>query len=153
MKNLILLATLFLFIGCSNDDNSANGDITITSVGQGSLTSSTIERTNMVITNKITWEALKAKMNEHNNTTRDFKETDIDFSKFNIIATFYRQYNMSTSIDITKATMRSGKIIVTIENLKVGFTNDVSQPFHIVKIPKSSKKIVFEQIRNPLLPE
>ncbi|MFP3813769.1 hypothetical protein, partial [Bacillus sp. SIMBA_005] len=72
----------------------------------------------------------------------------------NVIAVFYKQQsNMSTSIDVTKATIRSGKIIIRIENLKVGFTNDVSQPFHIVKIPKSSKNIVFEKIKNPLLPE
>lgn len=151
MKNLILIAALFLLVSCSNDDN-ASGDITITSVGQGNLQNPTIKQANMVITNKIAWEALKAKMieSDKNTTEKSLKEKDIDFSKFNIIAVFYRQNsNSATSIDITKATMYSNKIVIRVENLKVSFILNIAQPFHIVKIPKSSKNIVFEEIKNP----
>lgn len=147
MKNLILIAAIFLFVGCSNDDNNTTEDIAITPVGQGSISQSSIQQKNMVIKDRITWEALKLKMNETNtNTTAGFsKENDIDFSKFQIIAAFYKQNsNSSSSIDITKATLRSGTIFIKVENLRFGLTHDVAQPFHIVKIPKSSRKIVFE---------
>ncbi|AWK03893.1 hypothetical protein HYN56_06480 [Flavobacterium crocinum] len=152
MKNLILIAALFLLVSCSNDDDNASGGMTITTVGQGNLQNPSIKQANMVITNKIAWEALKAKMMESdkNTTEKSLKEKDIDFSKFNIIAVFYRQNsNSATSIDITKATMYSNKIVIRVENLKVSFILNIAQPFHIVKIPKSSKNIVFEEIKNP----
>jgi hypothetical protein len=147
MKNLILIAAIFLFVGCSNDDNDKTTEnITFTSVGQGTLRGSTIKQQNIVINDLITWEALKKKMNETDkgNTEKSLKETNIDFSKFQLIVAFYKQSNSSTTIDITKATLRSGTIFIKVENLRLGLTQDVAQPFHIVKIPKSSRKIVFE---------
>ncbi|HEY1192849.1 hypothetical protein [Flavobacterium sp.] len=147
MKNLILIAAIFLFVGCSNDDNDKTTEnITFTSVGQGALRGSTIKQQNIVIKDLITWEALKKKMNETDkyHTEESLKETDIDFSKFQLIVAFYKQSNSATTIDITKVTMRSGKIFIKIENLQLSVIQNVAQPFHIVKIPKSSKKIVFE---------
>ena len=52
--------------------------------------------------------------------------------------------NSTTTIDITNIQENANNIVVTVENLQIGMTTDVVHPFHIVKIPKSSKPILFQ---------
>ena len=56
-----------------------------------------------------------------------------------VIAIFDRVYgNGGNSIDITNITEFETNIIVTVENLQTGNTSSVvTQPYHIVKIPKA----------------
>ena len=63
-----------------------------------------------------------------------------------IIAVFDKIYgNGGHSIDIIKITENENKVIVTIENILGGdATSIMTQPFHIVKIPKTDKLIIFE---------
>lgn len=71
--------------------------------------------------------------------TNDFTDTNIDFNKYQIIAVFDQIYeNGGYSIDITN-------VIVKVENLLTGGINSIfNQPFHIIKISKSGKPILFE---------
>lgn len=79
-------------------------------------------------------------------TTQNFTETTVDFTNYTVIAIFDRVYgNGGNSIDITNITEFETNIIVTVENLQTGNTSSViTQPYHIVKIPKATKPIVFE---------
>lgn len=54
--------------------------------------------------------------------------------------------NGGHTIDITNITEFETTIVVTVENLQTGNTSGVfvTQPYHIVKIPKATKPIVFE---------
>ena len=79
-------------------------------------------------------------------TENHFSETTLDFTNYTVIAIFDRGYsNGGHSIDITNITEFETTIIVTVENLQTGNTSSVgTQPYHIVKIPKATKPIVFE---------
>ncbi|MFA5619312.1 MAG: hypothetical protein WDA08_03300 [Weeksellaceae bacterium] len=75
----------------------------------------------------------------------DAENQEIDFNNFQLIAVFYDGITSSgTTIDITNITENENEIVVTVENLHIGTTTDVAQPFEIVKIPKIDKPVVFE---------
>lgn len=79
-------------------------------------------------------------------TENNFEETTIDFANFTVIAVFDQVHgNGGHSIDITNITEYENNIVVTVENLQTGNTSSVgTQPYHIVKIPRNPKPIVFE---------
>ncbi|MEN2398203.1 protease complex subunit PrcB family protein [Flavobacterium sp. MC2016-06] len=145
MKKLIVLIALFLALGCSND--SENGKtITPILIAQGSNSNypNMISPQNFVIKSQTDWNNLLQNFDAYT-IVNVIKETEIDFTKFQVIAVFYqKQSNSSSSIDITKIVENATHITVKVENLKLGITQDVAQPFHIVKIPKSSKSVVFQ---------
>lgn len=75
----------------------------------------------------------------------DAENQEIDFNNFQLIAVFYDGITSSgTTIDITNITENENEIVVTVENLHIGTTTDVAQPFEIVKISKIDKPVVFE---------
>jgi hypothetical protein len=104
-----------------------------------------ISKQNTVITTETEWENLQTAMNTVNNVTDGFAETDIDFSKYQIIAVFDEiRPNGGWTIDITDITEYTDSIVVSYTNLEIGNgTKVITQPFYIVKIPKSNKMIVF----------
>lgn len=105
-----------------------------------------ISKQNTVIKNSLDWNELMDKINSVNNVTERFSETNIDFSSYTIIAVFDEiKMNGGHSIDITDVTENDKNIIVTVENLLTGgMTTVITQPFHIVKIPKRNKPFIFE---------
>ncbi len=133
---------------CSKTDEDLN-PINFTPIGQKNLYGSgreNIVQQNLIISNSKTWNELMTKMNSVNNNSEGFTETNIDFANFMVIAVFDKVYgNGGHSIDITKITETENKIIVTIDNvLKGDATLVMTQPYHIVKIKKTDKLIIFE---------
>jgi hypothetical protein len=98
---------------------------------------------NIVITNLSEWNALTQKMNIVNESLSI--NTDIDFNKYQVIAVFDEiKHNDGWSIDITEVREYDDNIIVSIYNLKKGdLTTVITQPYQIVKVPTSNKKITF----------
>jgi len=148
MKSLILSLVLLLTLSCNNiDDNNSFVPQTITPViiGNGHLNYNSIyTQQNLVITNNSDWQILLNNFNSINNSiTTTFSETNIDFNNFDVLIAIDAK-NSSTSIDITNIVENINNIIVTIQNLQLGITQDVANPFHIVKIPKTTKLIVFQ---------
>lgn len=125
---------------------TSSGDFV--TIGKGNLSGTGIEnipKHSIVITNQADWLDLIDAMNTQNNVSDKFTETDIDFNQYQIIAAFdeLKLYTGST-IDITEVTEVQSSIHVKVENIhSVGFLAALSQPFHIVKIPKSDIPIVF----------
>jgi hypothetical protein len=152
MKQIITLFTiLFLLTGCSNDDddNNSGQSVEFTVIAQKDLSPSEqkeIPKTNFVIKNTQSWNSFIAKITGTNDETKYFAETNIDFTKYQIIAVVDQKYrNGGHSIDITKISENSNLITVKVEKLLKGnLTSVITQPYHIVKIAKSSKKVVFE---------
>ena len=100
---------------------------------------------NVLINNQTQWDALLISMNEVNNVSATFTETNIDFSSFDIIAVFRNPIsNSSSTVDITSIIENQVNRVVTVQNLTNGISSDISQPFHIVKIPRSTKPVVFQ---------
>ena len=148
----ILLFSFFIFFNCNrnNDEASQPTNITPVEIGKGALYGNgqeDIVRSNVVISNNFDWQNLMSQMNSVNNVTDGFTETNIDFSQYEIIAVFDSIYNNGGwSIDIISIVENSSNIEVTISNENEGdITSITVQPYHIVKIPKSTKPVVFIQ--------
>jgi len=125
--------------------------INLVQIGKGNLYGNGGEgiiKQNLVITDKTAWDNLLTKINSVNNESGNFTETDIDFSKYQVIAVFDEvRGNGGWSINITDITGYANEIVVAIKHTgnSPGFSypDVVIQPYHIVKILVSDKKIVF----------
>jgi hypothetical protein len=94
---------------------------------------------NMVVTTKSEWDNLR--------TTMNLISTEVDFNTYQVIAVIDDIHgNGGWTVDITDITEYADKIVVTYTNLETGnATSATTQPFHIVKIPVSNKRILFQQ--------
>lgn len=147
MKISFLFLILFFTVSCSNDDDAtvAPQNIIPSQIIKGRLNyNNTYGNDNIVITNAADWQTLMTNFSTIgviDNTA--FSETNIDFQNYMIIFVIEVK-NGTTTLDITNIQENTNNIIVDVENLQVGLTADVAHPFHIVKIPKSTKPIVFQ---------
>jgi len=148
MRAVTLLISSILFLAFSCEEENKPQAFEVVEIGKGNLTgigTEWIPRQNMVITNQQDWSALVDAMNTVNDVSSTFTGTTIDFNRFHVIAVFEEiRYRDGHSIDITEVVETESSIEVKVENLEKGnSTPTIIQPFHIVKIPKSSKSVVF----------
>jgi hypothetical protein len=160
MKNLILIFFSFILLSCNNDDDVAPVVtppfvpvvIEPILISKRDITPNVINPQKTVIDTNEEWNAL---LNQIDNfyqpfgidfMTLYFSESIIDFNNYTIITVFDQVYNNGGhSVDIMNITEFEDNIKVTVENLQTGNTSNVgTQPYHIVKIPKATKPIVFE---------
>lgn len=144
MKQIItFLSILFVFASCDNDD-SQNRDLEYSVILQGDRFNGNYDnpKENLVIKDQQTWTSLIGKMAFLSDTNYYFPDAIIDFKKYQVIVVIdeVRHYG-GYSIDITKITQNNNRIFVTVEQLQPGGINAVmTQPFHIVKMQKATKK-------------
>ena len=149
MKTILLFLSFFtLLSSCENDEVESNFQATeliFTDVGRGHLSNNSLyTQENIIIDNDADWQNLLSNFNSvNNNITDSFYETSINLDSFTVVAVIDTK-NSSTTVDITTITENSSDVIVHIENLQMGLNQDVANPFHIVKMPKTTKDIVFE---------
>ena len=105
-----------------------------------------IPKQDIMIATQEEWENLKTAMN----SSQSFNEIEIDFNKYLIIAVFDKiRDSGGCEIDISKITNFSDKIVVTVNtNCSMTAPTIMTQPYHIVKILKTIKRIEFEHINN-----
>jgi hypothetical protein len=145
----IILTLVFTLVSCSNSDDTDDGftpqTITPTLIGKGVLSSNSIYiQQNLVINTNEDWQELLTNFNSINdNITDGFTETNIDVTSFTILAVIDNK-NSTTTVDVTSILENSTSIVVEVENLQNGISLDIAHPFHIVKIPKTTKTIIFE---------
>ena len=135
-------------LSCNNDDDSSfqSTEINFTEIGKGSLFGNGVEdisQSNLVINNQTDWQSLISKMDSFNNTSNSFTETTIDFDSYSIIAIFLEIKPTGWEVSITNITENETNISVSIQETEMDNTV-ITQPFHIVKIPKTNKEIVIE---------
>ena len=149
MKKIFLIAILsMVLINCSSDDNNESftpQNIDFTTIGQGVIIVNlmTIEQQNTVITNQTYWNQLLELLD---GAAAEISETDIDFNAFQVIALIDEERGHTGHwLTITGIIENENNITVTILNGEYdsGYTA-ISRPYHIVKIPKSDKPVVFE---------
>ena len=118
--------------------------VTSTLIAKGEwLGTEDIKKQNTVITTSSDWGAFVSEIDPDNSMSElGFK---IYFEEYQVIAVIDAIHsNGGWSLDITGITEYDDKIVVTYANLKTGNNTTVlSQPYHIVKIPKSNKRIEF----------
>lgn len=150
MKNLLIILLSILIWSCSSDDN--NPKITKVEsilIAKGNLYGNGLEEIseqNLIVSDQTVWNDLISQMDSANNVSDNFTETDIDFSKYTIIAIFAEiKGNGGHSLELNIIT-NSDNIIVNITNLvpQEDCSNVITQPFHIVKIQNFNLPIKFE---------
>ena len=149
MKTTILFFSLIFAISCNRSDNNSefqSTEITFTEIGKGELSGNgteNIAQSNLAINNQTDWESLMNQMNSFNNVTNTFTETTIDFENYTIIAIFLEVKLNGWTITINDITENENNLSISVTESELE-TTVISQPFHIVKIPKTNKEIVLE---------
>lgn len=155
MKKIFLFAVLALAAtGCQDDEanNVTTYPVTIefSQVGKSELYGAgaeNIEGGNLVINSNADWQALLTQIATVNPLPDGFN-ANVDFSQFTVIATFDQiRPNGGFSIDITSVAETSREIIVDVNYPDIEGGNAtlvITQPYHIIKIPKTILPVVFE---------
>ena len=153
MKSLLFLLVLTIFIGYDNkDDDFISLTISPILIGDGNLYGNgkeNITKQNLIISSNNGWTDLMDKMNSANNETDHFTKTEIDFSHFILLAAF-DEIKMSGgyAIEITSIVENRHDLTVTIHRHMPngGVYTVITQPYYIVKIPTTDKRIIFNEI-------
>lgn len=147
---LLLCSIFFVTISCrdNHDDEQLENkkQINFQLIGKGNLTGNYTAQQNTVITNTTQWNNFLVQIDGQNNhPSAGFTETNIDFDQFMVIIVIDAVYpNGGHSVDIMTVDENSQNIEVDVEKLLQGnVTTVVTQPYHIVKIPKILKPVIF----------
>lgn len=150
MKKLLLfllISVLFINYSCNDKDENIKSktQINFQLIGKGELIGNSLPQQNLVITNSAQWTTLLNTLDANNNVSGGFTETNIDFNQYMVIAVFDQTYlNGGHSIDIIAVDETASNLEVNVEKLLQGnVTSIVTQPYHIVKIPKIAKPVTF----------
>lgn len=148
MRTLLLSLLTLLTISCSSDNDNAPftpQNIDPVLVGKGFVNlSHDFDNQNRVITTDEQWQELMNQMEAaRGGITGNFTETAINFNEYDVVASFIVS-NSTTTIDVTSVTENEDNVTVTLQNLQLGLTQDVVHPFHIIKIEKTQKPIIFD---------
>lgn len=147
---LLLCSIFFLTISCrdNNDDEQleSKNQINFQLIGKGNFVGNYAAQQNTVITNTTQWNNFLVQIDGQNNhPSTDFTETNIDFNQFMVIVVIDAVYpNGGHSVDIMTVEENPQNIEIDVEKLLQGnVTTVVTQPYHIVKIPKILKPVIF----------
>lgn len=105
-----------------------------------------ISKENLTIKNESDWNELISKMNTVNTETDNFSETDIDFNTHQIIAIF-DEVKSTGGYSLEMAVTRQDQQIVakiTQKAFEGAAITVITQPYLIVRIPKSDLPVVFQ---------
>lgn len=150
MKQIFFIFSILLaFASCNSDDSDdKSSNVTYSEILKGDIYNGkdSNSKANLVIKDEKSWNDVLSKMNLILPANVIFPDTNVDFTKYQVIAVFDQMRNYGGySIDITKITETRNRIIVKVEQLKPGgIAAVITQPYHIIKMPKSDKKIVFD---------
>lgn len=146
MRILITILSLLFIASCSNDDTFEPKEMEFTNISRGVLSGNgheEITQSNLIIKNITDWQNLISKMDSYNEVSNNFTETSIDFENYFIIAIFSEIKPTICGVEIKNITENENNILVFSEKTESDATT-VSQPYHIIKIPKTDKTIEFK---------
>ena len=147
MKTLFLAFILIITLnGCSKDNSSDTFvpvNITPVLIGKGNDISGLVQN-NLRITNQPDWNSFLNSMSSVSNT---FSQTTIDFLNYDVIAIIDSE-RPCTNFSITIDTIIENEANVTVAYSSSGDINNcftaIVQPYHIVKVPKINKPVIFQ---------
>ncbi len=149
MKKALVINFLILIVfwGCSRDDNDLNKSITFETI-EKNFYSGILDEQSVLVDDPNSWEDLWDKTAVW---TPD-ELPDVDFTKSMVIAVYMGE-KISGGFEIEISELRESEDTIevvskiTIPESGQGVTTALSQPFHIIKIDKTSKKIIFSTVQ------
>ena len=148
MKIVITILFSLLLVGCPKNEEGG-----FTSLSKGNLFGNGAEgfkKENIVISSKKEWKSLLSKFDTTNKVSKTF-ENAIDFSKEMIVVSVDKVRNSGGfSVEIIEAVKEGDTFLIKVKTKgpkpldKV--TSVMMQPYHIVKIKKTNKKIKFIEL-------
>lgn len=153
MKKIKLIIALGLIVSIlaglgACERKSKAIELDFTTIGKGALSGNGAENItpqNTVISNSNDWQMLIAAMDSYNNVSRSFSEINIDFNVYMVVVVIDAiRPHSGYSIQIINIEEPTNNTNITVEyNQKNEGYTVVCQPFHIVRIHKTNKNIVF----------
>ena len=148
MKTVIMILFSFLLVGCPKNDEGG-----FTSLSKGSLFGNGAEgfkKENIVISSKEEWKSFLLKTDTTNKISKTF-ENAIDFSKEMVIVCIDKVRNSGGfSVEIIEAVKEGDTFLIKVKTESPKpmsmVTSVIIQPYHIVKIKKTNKKIKFLEL-------
>jgi hypothetical protein len=145
----LLLAAM---VGCQSDDaattnNPNNGPVQFENVKQDMLSGDAVTSGNFVIKTAGEWTAFKEMVNAAYQEDIDALEgVTVDFAAYDVISTVDQWHpNGGHGIEVSSVVRDNEGITVSVETIGEGNgTLVVTQPFHVVKISKTTLPITFE---------
>ncbi|MDR1370478.1 MAG: protease complex subunit PrcB family protein [Dysgonamonadaceae bacterium] len=142
----ILFLLSVIFFGCDKEESGPFVPIDISKGRSNDIGIIEFRNKMMVITTQQEWEELKSQLRKHRINDDNIAVAQPDFSIEQIVVVFGEIYdNGGWTIDITDVKEYADSIVVFVQNLNKGnSTSVVTQPYHLVKIPVSDKKVTFQ---------
>ncbi|WP_430615402.1 hypothetical protein [Flavobacterium sp. JP2137] len=159
MKKMIIMACLFLLgAGCNSDDSSSDDSkpiekpavprtVEMITIAQGDHLGSMGGRDFKVISDESTWNGLIQNGSISSSIVNPLF-LNIDFSAFDVVLVVdEKKAPGGRSIDIVDIMEYEQNVVVRVDGLiKGNQALQLKRPFHIVKIPKLAKTVVFETV-------
>lgn len=152
MKKIFLIAVLAMVLAnCSSDNNESfsSQSIEFSTIARFVIGNTPFldnsESQNIIISDSATWEGFLVDLEYHLGYSIDM-DSSIDFETYQVISVFDQvRPTGGYSISVISITENQNNIVVNFEtSYDDGITFQMPiQPYHIIKIPKSDKEIVF----------
>ena len=136
---IIAVCSAWAIQGCEKKEKEQTKNIPINSIAQGYI-SEVYRSNNFVLKSQQSLDDFIEAFEIPN-----LSQLKINFDTDMVIAVI-ESNNSSSTIDITNITEFKDRIEIRVENLRKGMTADIGSIYHIVKIPKTDKTIVFMKI-------
>lgn len=94
-----------------------------------------------LINNSVEWEALLTQMDLSMTVLAEINEQDIDFENYSIVALFLEVKGSIWEVQIDEMIEFEHEIHLSTSEIESILTA-ISQPYHIVKIPKTQKNLI-----------
>ena len=136
---IIAVCSAWAIQGCEKKEKEQTKNILVNSIAQGYI-SKVYRSNNFVLKSQQSLDDFIEAFEIPN-----LSQLKINFDTDMVIAVI-ESNNSSSTIDITNITEFKDRIEIRVENLRKGMTADIGSIYHIVKIPKTDKTIVFMKI-------
>jgi len=144
MKKMISILVLFLIVNCEKSTEFQSFEITPVLVSKGEYFNPNYNPTRHgeVFSNAVAWDEFVT--NSWGIATVP-DAANVNFEEHQVIASFDQPWPTGGhSIDIISVVENSENIVVVVDKLNNGdFTQMPTRPYHFVKIPISTKPIIF----------
>ena len=144
MRSIYFIALLFISsLSCTKDSVPfIPAPIGFTEIAKGYIAGKqNIPESCTLINNAVEWKDLITQMDLSMNVLAEINEQDIDFENYSVVALFLEVKGSIWEVQIDEMMEFEHEIQLSTSEIQ-SFLSAISQPYHIVKIPKTEKNLV-----------